>query len=150
MSKFDKALTRISIAIQKLVGSNRLKPYEDACLTAWVGAISSEASGALEKQLNSFDYIERGPQGMVSAFHSLSDPDYKTWERFVFKRKDSGLKVFEGILFSNIGDLAYESRFSIYIHQGRLSTIEFKSPPKQLMRCEGDIQVKKTRCLVQL
>ncbi|KGD61405.1 hypothetical protein Y5S_03743 [Alcanivorax nanhaiticus] len=150
MSIFDKALTHISVAIQKLVGSNRLKPYEEACLTAWVGAISSEAGGALKRQLNSFDYIERGPQGMVSAFHSLSDPDYKAWENFLFKRKDSGLKVFQGILLSNIGDLAYESGFSIYIHQGRLSTIEFKSPPKQLMKCEGEIQVKKTRCLVQL
>jgi hypothetical protein len=114
-------------------GSNRLRPYERVCIDAWRSTLSDVLREKLDKQLEKFDFVQRQARGTKSVFYCLRDPHYTTWgDGELFPDREEDQRVFAGILTGKIGDITESVRFGVYIHRGRLSSIEFDSEPGAL------------------
>lgn len=121
----------------KLVGNNKLRDYERFCLNEWKKYLDSDAGNLLEKQLSMFDYISREPYGLKTVFYSIRDTELKSWTtKDFFKNLKPDLKVFSGTILGNIEDIEISVEFDIFLHKGRLFSIEFKNDTKLLMKVE--------------
>jgi hypothetical protein len=141
----------ISKAIHKALGSNKLHHYEAVCLTAWSSNLSGELQQKLERQKIKFDLVQRQANGMKSVFYSVSDPQYQSWtDNDLFPLRDENQKVFSGTLTGTIGDITESVKFYIYLHRGRLSSIEFTSEPGALASLSEGLSVERQDILADL
>jgi hypothetical protein len=102
-------------------------------MDAWRSTLSDVLRQKLDKQLEKFDFVQRQARGTKSVFYCIRDPRYKTWgDDELFPDRDEDQRVFAGILTGKIGDITKSVRFGVYLHRGRLSSIEFDSEPGAL------------------
>lgn len=143
----DVMLNFLSRLVHLAFGSNRLRPYEEICIDAWRSTLPESLRKKLEGQLSKFDLIQRQARGTKSVFYDLRDPQYQTWgDDILFADRQEGRKVFAATLTGKIGDVAESVRFSIYLHHGRLSSIEFASEPGALASLLKGLAVEPVKC----
>jgi len=124
-------------------GSNRLRPYERVCIDAWRSTLTNELRQKLDKQLEKFDFVQRQARRTKSVFYCIRDPDYKTWgDDELFPNREEDRRVFTGTLTGEIGDITESVRFGVYLHRGRLSSIEFESEPGALASISTGLAVR--------
>lgn len=139
MSATEAFFSWLSRVSGLLFGSPRPRPYERACLRAWSETLSDSQRKKLQSQLELFDIIQRQARRTKSVFYSLRDPSYRSWpEAVFFDDRSEDLRVFNGYLRGNIGDITESVVFTIYTHRGRLFSIEFDSEPGALASLRSD------------
>lgn len=81
------------------------------------------------KQLNKLNFVQRAPSGKVVALYQSSDTYFKSWGEMLIENKQENLLAFE---IKVSGDICPKRNLilSIYFHQGRISSIEYKSDVK--------------------
>jgi hypothetical protein len=136
-------LNYLSRLVHLAFGSNRLRPYEQACIDAWRSTLPVVLRQKLDGQLSKFDLVQRQARGTKSVFYIARDPQYQSWgEDVLFPDREEDRKVFAATLTGRIGDVAESVRFSIYLHRGRLSSIEFASEPGALTSLTNGLVVE--------
>lgn len=148
MSSIFEVVSRI---LYFLFGSARLRQHEQACLDAWRRTLSESVDQKVRTQIAEFDLIQRQARGVKSVFYSIRDPQYASWgDELLLSVKDKSCRVFEGVLVGKVGDITESVRFCIYIHRGRLFSIEFSSEPGALSSIADDLKVIKEKVLVEI
>ncbi len=150
MSVSETVLGFVSHLVHLVLGNNRLRHYERVCLVAWRSTLHEEFQERLDKQLGKFDFVQRQARGTKTIFYSVRDPQYKTWGEFLFPVHDEGLKVFTGNLIGKIGDVVESVRFDVYLHRGRLSSVEFVSELGAMASLSREIEVEDPTVLVDI
>ena len=147
----ETVLELISRWYYMLFGSSRLRPYEEVCLAAWRSTLSESILWKLDRQLGSFDFVERHVRRTKSVFHCVRDPEYKRWEDdILFSLRETDRKVFSGTLTGAIGDVIESVSFEIFVHRGRLFSIEFASEPGLLASLSDELSVRSSKTLFDL
>ncbi|MES9991500.1 MAG: hypothetical protein ABW098_06065 [Candidatus Thiodiazotropha sp.] len=151
MNVSEAVLSYVSRVIHLVFGSKRLRHYEQVCIAAWRSTLSAVLQKKLDKQLEKFDLVQRQANGLKSVFYSLRDPQYTTWkEDDLFPVLGEEQKVFTGTLIGNIEDVTESVKFSVYLHKGRLSSIEFVSEPGALASLSKGLLIDGQKTLVDL
>lgn len=118
----------LSRLIHIAFGSNRLRHYEQVCIAAWRSKLPKMLQQKLDKQLVKFDLVQRQARGTKSVFYSVRDPQFQSWgDDDFFPVREEDYKVFAGTLTGKIDDVTESVQFSVYLHRGRLSSLEFSS-----------------------
>jgi hypothetical protein len=127
----DNILNVISSVWLRVFGKHKLMHYEVICLNSMGRELTKESQKNLFSQLNKFNLVQRPAYGLKSIFYDVKDPKYLTWgDEDLFHNREENLKVFSGILRGQEEDIEAKIKFEIFIHRGRLSSIEFQSEPK--------------------
>lgn len=133
VSVSEAMLQFVSRLVYRAFGSNRLRPYEQVCINAWRSTLPDVLQQKLDNQLERFELVQRQARGIKSVFFSIRDPRYESWgDDILFPDRGEERKVFTGKLTGKIGDVTESVGFSVYLHRGRLSSIEFDSEPGAL------------------
>ncbi|MFC6634932.1 hypothetical protein [Microbulbifer taiwanensis] len=112
--------------------------------------MSDEANEVLTRQLDKFDYVARQTSGLKTIFYCVRDQEFIDWaEGDFFLNRNGDLKVFVGMLNGVVEDVRISVGFSIYIHRGRLFSIEYKSEPG-LFKSAENFRVAGAKVLVEL
>jgi hypothetical protein len=145
-------LNQLSRLVHRAFGSNRLRSHEKVCIASWRSALPEAARRTLDEQLTKLDYVQRQAGGMKTVFYSVRDPGYESWsDTDFFSLRGEEQKVFVGSVSGKIGDVTKSIHFSIYVHRGRLSSIEFSSEPSVLGTMpEDELAVEDSNVLINL
>lgn len=137
----ENICTVITRLYYKVLGSSELLHYEDVCLRAWKSTLSIAEMQKVDSQLRKFDFIQRQARGTKSVFFSLKDPQYRSWsDAELFLERGEEKSVYVGNLSGRIGDVEESVKFRIYLHRGRLSSIEFSSEPGALATIKSGLR----------
>jgi len=134
----------LSSLFYRIFGSAKLRIYETACLEAWKRTLSSGAIEILNKQLDSYNFVQRLSHDKLVGFHDLKDPSYERWPKNAFFPLRAEEAIVAAIRFRPTGEPRAALRGNIILAKGRLSSIEFDRPPKMLFarsRALSDIEV---------
>lgn len=130
MAVIENIFQIISRAWYKITGSAELQRYEQACITAWSSELPVAVKNKIQLQLGKFDFIRRDSAGLKTIFYSVRDPSYSSWsDEILFSNKSEDYQVFSGVLRGVNEDVSLNIGFGVYLHRGRLSSIEFQSVP---------------------
>lgn len=149
MSVLESIFHVVTRLINMTTGSGKLRFYEAVCLDAWRSTLTAGGQNILARQLQRFDYIARDNNGLKTVFYLLKDRSNTSWaENELFYSRGTDMRVFEGDLIGVIGDLELRVRFSVYVHRGRLFSIEFVSEPGTLRKIKEGLCVENSRVLI--
>jgi hypothetical protein len=128
VSASEMVFNFLSISFYRCFGKNKLRSYEKICINAWKKTLDEESQIKLKQQLKKIDLVQRQANELKTVFYCVKDPECKSWnESFLFSIRDENLKVFSGELTGEIKNVKESVKFSIFLHKGRLSSIEFDS-----------------------
>ena len=117
--------------IQLLFGFSKLRPYEKLCLEAFKEHLSPAAAEILQKQLEMHDYVKRKCKDKLVIFYCLKNPAYQNWPLDIkFPMRDEDISVAQIFLNVKEKEKSFDIRADIYLHMGRLCSIEFNESPK--------------------
>lgn len=117
--------------IEFLYGFSKLRSYEKLCLEAFEKHLSPEAAEILRKQIEMHDYVKRKFKDKLVIFYCLKNPSYQNWPSDIkFPMRDEDINVAQVFLTMSEKKKSFDIRADIYLHWGRLCSIEFNQPPK--------------------
>ena len=116
-----------------LFGSTRLLPLEELCFTAWRQTLPEDTRAILEGQLEQAAYIERQAGGAKAIFRY---PSGKPDTLFANTAPD---QVAAKVILGASVDARPEHTFGVklFVHRGRLFSIEFPRRPDRLLEKHG-------------
>ncbi len=116
-----------------LFGSTQLSPLEELCFTAWRRTLPENARAVLEVQLEQVAYIERQVGGAKAIFRY---PSGKPDTLFANTEPD---QVAAQIVLGSPDDVRPDRTFRVklFVHRGRLFSIEFPKRPDRLLEKHG-------------
>jgi len=142
---------QLASLIHRAFGRNKLRPYERACIDAWRSTLSARLKWRLDEQLTRFDLVQRQARGTKTVFYSVRDPGYTSWsDDVLFHPRGEEQKVFAGSVSARIGDVTESFRFCIYLHRGRLSSLEFSSEPGAISKLSDGLVIVEAEVLTAL
>lgn len=124
-----------------LFGSKQLSPLEKVCFDGWRQSLSAQNRAILERQLGQASYIERQAGGAKVIFR------YPSGEPDVLFANAAPDQVAATVVLGSRADVGQQGQFGvkIFVHRGRLFSIEFAKPPERLLAkhalVEGDLCV---------
>lgn len=122
----------LSILYYRFFGSKKIRTYEKACLEAWTQKLSKDALAIVEQQVNLFNLIGRQSYDKLVIFWYIKDFSYQNLpEKFLFPLKYEAVVA---KVWFRTNDKKTGSKYSaeITFYQGRIFSIEFSKPPKNI------------------
>ncbi|MDP9192914.1 MAG: hypothetical protein M3P06_14530 [Acidobacteriota bacterium] len=108
-------------------GSKKLRPYERAVADSVVDALADDIAVIAREQLRAFDFVQRAAHDRVVTFY-FSEPIAR------FARTDTHV-LGSALLRAASGS----ARAQLIAHGGRLSSLEFTSPPFSLVKADFSV-----------
>lgn len=130
----------------RFFSQNKLRPYEELCLCAWVDSLSSHAKLIIKTQLASPYFVQRQAAGAKVCFYWKNKNSLPE-----FKFNEPDLHVATVVLQDERGN---KISAKIYIHRGYFFSIEFPKRPERYMvqhdmACES-LRVEEVKTRVEL
>jgi hypothetical protein len=119
-----------------LFGNKRPLPLEELCFSAWRHSLPEQSRAILERQLDQAAYIERQAGGAKAIFRY---PSGKPDALFPNAEPD---QVAARIVLGSSVDARPEHTFGVrlFVHRGRLFSIEFPKRPGRLLQKHGLVE----------
>jgi len=112
-----------------LFGSKQILPLEELCLRAWRHSLAEQSRAILDRQIEQASYIERQARGAKVIFRY---PSGKPDVLFANAAPDQVAAI---VVFGSRADARPQREFGarIFVHRGRLFSIEFPKQPDRLL-----------------